>query len=160
MTRRPLHVAGVSLRVLGPQAAKANASGHGCERMNLYALAYVPDPAASVAFYAQAFGLKARFVADGNTYAELDTPGVKMGFVADKQAQGNLPEGYRRNTVGGPPAGFEFGFEVEDVEAAWQRALDAGAIACAEPADKPWGQRIAYVRDRDGILVELAQRLE
>lgn len=132
--------------------------------MNLYALAYVADPAASVAFYEEAFGLRRAFVADGNTYAELDTPGVKLGFVADGQAEGNLARGYRPNRPGDSadrrPAGFEFGFEVADVAAAWKRALGAGATPYAEPADKPWGQRIAYVRDPDGILVELAQPLE
>lgn len=126
--------------------------------MNTYALAYVPDPAASIAFYERAFGLNGRFVADGNTYAELDTPGVKMGFVADRQAEGNVPD-YRHNRPGQAPGGYEFGFEVEDLELAWQRALQAGATPYAPPADKPWGQRIAYVRDPNGILVELAQRL-
>lgn len=127
--------------------------------MNLYALAYVPDPAAAVAFYEKAFGVPTRFVAEGGTYAELDTPGVNLGFVADRQAMENLPAGYRRNTREGPPGGFEFGFEVDDVEAAYRKALDAGAEPCAAPADKPWGQRIAYVRDPDGILVELAQAI-
>lgn len=129
-----------------------------CATMRLYALAYVPDPAASVAFYAKAFGVPARFVADGATYAELDTPGVVMGFVADRQAETNVPD-YRRNRAGGAPGGFEFGFEVADIDAAWQRALAAGAVPYAPPLDKPWGQRIAYVRDPDGILVELAQKL-
>jgi lactoylglutathione lyase len=43
----------------------------------------------------------------------------------------------------------------DDVDAAYERALAAGATSAAEPDDKPWGQRIAYVRDLNGILVEL-----
>ena len=33
-----------------------------------------------------------------------------------------------------------------DVPALFQRALIAGATAVSEPATKPWGQTIAYVR--------------
>ena len=39
--------------------------------------------------------------------------------------------------------------------AAYARAVEAGAAPLAEPAVKPWGQTVAYVRDPDGVLVEL-----
>ena len=126
--------------------------------MKLYALAYVESPSRSLAFYELAFGMRRRFLADGGTYGELDTPGVVVGFVAESQARANVPRGHRPNTLAGEPAGFEFGFEVEDLEAAWAKAVQAGAQPYAEPATKPWGQRIAYVRDPDGILVELAAK--
>lgn len=37
-------------------------------------------------------------------------------------------------------------------------AIEAGAlaVAIAEPVTKPWGQTVAYVRDLNGLLVELA----
>jgi uncharacterized glyoxalase superfamily protein PhnB len=37
--------------------------------------------------------------------------------------------------------------------------LEAGCTALAEPQDKPHGQRVAYVRDPFGTLVELATAL-
>jgi uncharacterized glyoxalase superfamily protein PhnB len=47
----------------------------------------------------------------------------------------------------------------EDVEGAYAQALEAGCTSLAEPADKPQGQRVAYVRDPFGTLVELATPL-
>lgn len=38
-------------------------------------------------------------------------------------------------------------------------ALEAGCSALAEPSDKPQGQRVAYVRDPYGTLIELATPL-
>jgi uncharacterized glyoxalase superfamily protein PhnB len=42
------------------------------------------------------------------------------------------------------------------VQAAFDRAMEAGAEAVSPPQTKPWGQDVAYVRDPDGNLVELA----
>jgi uncharacterized glyoxalase superfamily protein PhnB len=50
---------------------------------------------------------------------------------------------------------MEIGFTVADVQAAYDRAIAAGARALAAPATKPWGQTVAYVRCPDGTLVEL-----
>ena len=40
-----------------------------------------------------------------------------------------------------------------------KRAVKAGATAVSEPAAKPWGQTVAYLRDKDGHLVELCTPL-
>ena len=67
-----------------------------------------------------------------------------------------------QNLLGGDearagPAGFEVWIEADDVPAAVQRALDAGAQLVREPVEKPWGQTVAYVRDPNGTLVELGE---
>ena len=59
----------------------------------------------------------------------------------------------------GQPPAMEVLFTVKNVGAAYERAVGAGALALREPADKPWGQRVAYVRDTDGFVVELASPL-
>lgn len=56
---------------------------------------------------------------------------------------------------GGPVAAVpfrpaEFHVYVEDVDAAFQRALDAGATSIGEPADRPYGERAGFVRDAFG----------
>jgi lactoylglutathione lyase len=53
------------------------------------------------------------------------------------------------------PQASEIAFVSADVHAIYTRAVNAGAIAYAEPASKPWGQVVAYVRDIDGHLVEI-----
>lgn len=121
-----------------------------------YALLYVQDVAASLRFYGQAFGLKTRFLAEGGQYGELDVEGpVSLGFVGNAQAASNLPEGFVANDPRSRPGGFEIGLVTDDVEAAYVKAVNAGAQPAAAPAAKPWGQTIAYVRDQDGVLVEL-----
>jgi lactoylglutathione lyase len=49
----------------------------------------------------------------------------------------------------------EIALTTPDVPTLFQRAVQAGATAVSEPATKPWGQRVAYVRDNSGFLVEL-----
>jgi len=57
----------------------------------------------------------------------------------------------------GPGERFEIGFKVDDVDAAYDALIREGATGAVAPAQRPWGQRTAYVRDPDGHLVELAQ---
>ena len=120
-----------------------------------YTILYVRDVPRSVAFYEQAFGLTRRFVHESNQYAELETEGVTLSFAANQLAHSNLPSGFTENAPDRPPAGFEIGFTTQDVQAAYEKALTAGATSAATPKVKPWGQTVAYVRDLDGILVEL-----
>ncbi len=37
-----------------------------------------------------------------------------------------------------------------------EAAANAGVTKTAGPKVKPWGQTVAYVRDPDGVLVEIA----
>ena len=120
-----------------------------------YAIAYVPDVLATLEFYERAFGLRRGYVADNHNYAELDTGTTRLAFVSESQADTLIPSGYRRNDTKREPPAFEFAFVADDVDAAYANAIDAGATSVAAPEDKPWGQRIAYVRDNNGVLVEL-----
>jgi len=42
------------------------------------------------------------------------------------------------------------------VQAAFDRAVEEGAEAVSPMETRPWGQDVAYVRDPDGNLVEIA----
>lgn len=46
-------------------------------------------------------------------------------------------------------------FYVDDVDSAFSRWMTAGGDVVQEPADMPWGERAAQVRDPDGNLVNL-----
>lgn len=50
-----------------------------------------------------------------------------------------------------------FGLLVQDVDAAYGRALDAGAAEVHPPTDFPWKPRTACVSDPDGNLIDLSQ---
>jgi lactoylglutathione lyase len=121
-----------------------------------YTLLYVKDVKRAVEFYETAFGLQRRFVSDTADYAEMETGGTALGFVAETLAGSNLPKGFQKNDPAHPPAGIEIAFTTPDVQAAFAHAVESGAAAVSEPKTKPWGQVVAYVRDLDGVLVEIA----
>lgn len=118
-----------------------------------YTLLYVEDVLKTVEFYEAAFGLSRKFVHESD-YGEMDTGATKLGFVAFGLARSNGVTFTEPRSEGAAPA-MEIAFVTEDVQAAFDRAKNAGAVGVAPPKQKPWGQTIAYVRDLNGFLVEL-----
>jgi lactoylglutathione lyase len=122
-----------------------------------YTIVYVPDVAASLAFFERAFGLKMRFLHESGAYGEVDTGsgGATLAFVDHATARDSVQHDYVAADSSTQPLGMEIGFTVTDVQAAYDQAVAAGARALAAPVTKPWGQTVAYVRCPDGTLVEL-----
>ncbi len=120
-----------------------------------WVIVYVEEPDAAAAFYERVFGMRVEFAV--GEYAQLDTGSTKLAFAAYSLGEQNFPGGVRR--AEGQPFNVELALVHEDVDGAFQHALDAGCEALAEPKDKPQGQRVAYVRDPFGTLVELATPL-
>jgi lactoylglutathione lyase len=120
-----------------------------------YTLVYVADVEASLAFFERAFGLTRRFVAPGGGYGELETGATALGFADHATARDSVGHDYVEAASSGKPLGMEIGFVTDDVAAAVQRAVAAGATLLKPPTQKPWGQTVAYVRAPDGTLVEL-----
>jgi uncharacterized glyoxalase superfamily protein PhnB len=124
-----------------------------------YTIAYVEDPHRTAGFWERAFGLEKRFVHESGQYAEMETGETTLAFASDELGESNLPGGFRRNDPAELPAGMEIALVAEDVGGAYRRALEAGAAAVAKPKTKPWGQTVAYVRDPDGVLVEICDEV-
>lgn len=123
--------------------------------MNLgYLLLYVPEVSTALSFYEAAFGLQRRFLDETGRYGELETGGTRLGFVAHDLAASHGIE-FQRTSLQDVAPGFEVGLTTDDVPAAFQRAVEAGAEPVLSPTEKPWGQTVAYVRDGNGFLVEL-----
>jgi lactoylglutathione lyase len=121
-----------------------------------WVIVYVEDPGEASAFYEKAFGLRSEFVAEGGTYAQMATGATKLAFAAYTLGEGNFPGGVLRVGPGDPPRNVEIALVADDVDSAFARALAAGCTALAEPADVPHGQRVSWVRDPFGTLVEIA----
>jgi lactoylglutathione lyase len=121
-----------------------------------FTILYVRDVAASLELYEQAFDQRRRFVHESGHYAELDTGATTLAFASHELAESNLPDAFRPPEAERPAPAFEVCFVTEDVEAAFERAVREGAEPVTAPQTKPWGQHVAYVRDKDGNLVELA----
>jgi lactoylglutathione lyase len=120
-----------------------------------YTIVYVADVAATLEFYEQAFGLTRRFLDESGQYGELDTGATTLAFSRHDLAGTLFPGGYTPLRLDQVPAGIELGLVSEDVVGAYQRAVAAGATPIQEPAQKPWGQTVGYVRDLNGVLIEL-----
>jgi lactoylglutathione lyase len=120
-----------------------------------YTILYVEDVAKSIAFYEMAFGFVRRFIHESGDYGELETGGTALAFAANELGTSNFPNGFIRNDRANPPAGIEIALTSDDVVATFAQAVAAGAIALMAPTEKPWGQTVAYVRDLDGVLVEI-----
>ncbi|MBN9083717.1 MAG: glyoxalase [Rhizobiales bacterium 62-17] len=120
-----------------------------------YTIAYVPDVAASLAFFGRAFDLSTRFLHESGTYGELETGETVLAFASEDLAAMNFPAGHISAHSSKLPLGMEIALVTDTVEAAHAKALVAGASELAAPAQKPWGQIVSYVRCPAGIVVEL-----
>ncbi len=124
-----------------------------------YTIIYVSNVETTLAFYEQAFKLKKLFLHESLQYGELDTGDTKLAFASEALAELNGVNiiNNRNNTDKVP--GFEIALIADDVSVAYQQALTAGAVAIKEPTLKPWGQTVAYVRDLNGVLVEICSQM-
>jgi catechol 2,3-dioxygenase-like lactoylglutathione lyase family enzyme len=115
---------------------------------------YVPDVAAAIAFYEQAFGLHLRSADRNGEFAEMDTGGAPLVFVAEGR-RAEAGHTFRAHRPSEQPAATEVGFVASDVAAAYSAALKAGAVPYEAPNTRLDGQTVAYVRDLNGVLVEI-----
>lgn len=123
-----------------------------------YTLVYVDDVEKTMTFYSKAFNLEVGFLHESKEYGEMKTGDTKLGFVHHNTASSHGFE-YEKPSLWNKAPGFEIAFIADDVEAAFQRAVKAGAIPTSKPQQKPWGQVVSYVRDCNGILVEICSAI-
>lgn len=119
-----------------------------------YTILYVDDVDATVAFYERAFGMKGKVIAP-DEYGELETGGTKLSFAAKKHVTTLFSIPFKQSGPKHDPPPFELGLVTDDVEAAFDKAVAAGAVVVTKPGKKPWGQTVGYVRDNNGFLVEI-----
>jgi uncharacterized glyoxalase superfamily protein PhnB len=119
-----------------------------------YTILYVKNVEEAIVFYQKAFGFVQKFITPEKDYAELETGGTTLAFAAYSVAEFNgITIG--KASTDTPPHPFEITFVCDDVESVWKQAVEAGAVVVKEPAQKPWGQIVGYLRDMNGFLVEV-----
>ncbi len=117
-----------------------------------YTILYVEEVAATLDFYEQAFGLKRAMLHESGDYGELDTGATRLSF-SSVRLMSELGKSPGSPSLQAPV--FEIAFETEDVKAALQRALEAGAGLVQDVREEPWGQTTAYVSDKNGYMIEI-----
>jgi uncharacterized glyoxalase superfamily protein PhnB len=88
-------------------------------------------------FYMKHFGFK--LVYESDWYIELLSPNLEVGisFTLPQREEGEFFNG----------RGLILSFEVDDVDAEYQRLKDAGLFIYQDLQDKPWGERSFVVDD-------------
>jgi len=122
-----------------------------------YTILYVDDVTATLDFYERAFALERSFLHDSGDYGELSTGETKLAFSSTALMK-------RLGKAPGKPSPkapvFEIAFETDDVQAAFDRAVAAGATPIQQVRDEPWGQTTSYVSDPNGYLVEICSAVQ
>lgn len=121
-----------------------------------YMILIVDDLDRTLQFYTAVLGISLGH-RTGN-YAQMDTGATRLGFYTREAMADTLGMPLQAPAANAP--GFEIGFKVADVDAAFEELVGRGAPPVTPPTTRPWGQRTAYVRDPDGHLIELAQDLD
>jgi len=120
-----------------------------------YTIVYVPDVQRALDFYTNAFGFEQRFVSPDGGYGELVTGETTLSFASEALGDSHFEHGFLRHSLANPPFGTELAIVTDDVDATVTSALDAGAHPLVPSEVKPWGQTVAWVRDPNGVLIEI-----
>ncbi|MEV5069867.1 VOC family protein [Microbacterium sp. LMI12-1-1.1] len=118
---------------------------------SLFPILLVRDLPELVRFYESALGATVTYrfgSGDEDDYVSLQVGETSLGIGRDPDA---LPP-----SVGDRVALW---FYVDDVDATYAAWVHAGGRAEQAPADMPWGERVAQVRDPGGTLVNLGMEV-
>jgi len=108
----------------------------------------VRDGQASVEFYARAFGFETTGMLMRDDQGKVIHAGMVLGDAAIMFGPVEGSEGLQP-PAGGPDS-LSLYVYVPDVDALAERAQRGGAIVVQGPQDKPWRDRTAVFKDRDG----------
>ena len=120
-----------------------------------FPIVYCEDLTRTLAFYRDQLGFEVVFAFP--TEGEPGFVSLKLGgselALADVAGQDTGTHGLPVRPIGGHR--FELCLHAEDVDAAVTALRDAGVPVLLDPADQPWGERLAYVEDPEGNPVML-----
>lgn len=116
------------------------------------------DGNAALAFYKEAFGAVELFkmeMPDGGVgHAEFQIGDSRI-FMSDED-----PECHAKAMAPDTMSSCAFSIQVDDCDAAYSKAVKAGAESVSEPKDEFWGMRSALVVDPFGYRWYLGQKTE
>lgn len=124
-----------------------------------YIILYVADVKKTLAFYQKAFGFDIKFMTPEEDYGELSTGNTTISFASFELGNSNLRNGYLASDSSEKPFGIELAFITSRIQEDFKIATEAGAEVQEHIKEKPWGQQVAYLRDLNGFLIELATPL-
>ena len=116
----------------------------------LFPILSTPDLERALGFYRDLLG--------GTVTYEFPGPDGKPGYVGLDLGTSHLGIGHDPGLADEPGQRVSLWIYVDDCDAMVGQLRDAGVEVFAEPADQPWGERVARVRDPDGNEVIVGAR--
>lgn len=114
-----------------------------------YPVVQTSDVAATKAFYVDHFRFKVSFDADWYCHLQsAEDPSVNIAILDGSHE--TIPEDFRGTT-----SGLILNFEVEDVDAVYERLQKAGLPIVKALVDEVFGQRHFITRDPSGVLIDV-----
>lgn len=120
-----------------------------------YTILYVEDVVETIEFYEKAFGFSRKFISPEKDYGELVSGEATIAFASTELGNSNFKNGFVKITSSKKPFGVELAFTTENIEIDFQNAVNSGATEFEPLTEKPWGQKVGYVRDNNGFLIEI-----
>lgn len=120
-----------------------------------YTIIYVEDVKDTIEFYEKALGFQQKFITPENDYGELISGETTIAFASIELGSSNFKKGFVKTNRNEKPFGVEMAFVTENIESDFKKALEMGAIEFEALTEKPWGQKVGYVRDNNGFLIEI-----
>lgn len=120
-----------------------------------YTIFYVENVSHTLDFYTKAFGFKKKLITPEGDYGELLTGETTISFGSVELGNSNFKKGFMRLDSLTKPAGMEMAFVTENIDADFRKAIESGAQEYVAIQEKPWGQKVGYLLDPNGILIEI-----
>lgn len=125
-----------------------------------YTIIYVEDVKLTIDFYERAFGFVKKFLTPEEDYGELISGETTIAFASIELGKSNFKKGFEKISASKKAVGVEMAFISEDIESDFSKAIDAGAQVFEPIAQKPWGQKVGYLRDINGFLIEICTPIQ
>ncbi|AEQ50427.1 VOC family protein [Pelagibacterium halotolerans] len=116
---------------------------------SFYPVVMTENVPSSAAFYIENFDFRALF--DSDWYVHLQSnANPAINFALLDKSHDTIPEAHRGRT-----GGLLLSFEVEDVDAQYERLNAAGATVVLDLRDEDFGQRHFIVTDPNGVMIDI-----
>ena len=120
-----------------------------------YTILYVENVTKTIEFYEKAFGFSRKFITPENDYGELISGETTISFASIELGNSNFKKGFEKISNSKKPFGVELAFTTDNIEKDFKKAINEGATEFEPLTEKPWGQKVGYVRDNNGFLIEI-----
>lgn len=124
-----------------------------------YTILYVDSVAETLTFYDKAFGFSKKMITPEEDYGELVCGDTTLSFASHKLGESNFNKGYQKSTRN-KPLGFELAFTTENIDSDFEKAIKNGATLVSSIEEKPWGQKVGYVQDLNGFIIEICTPIQ